>query len=310
MKHLLILGILCFAFVGLANAETFKNTNDDENGKSFGQLMSWVFDGEKSPERVEIETSDEWRELSPDQLNYAVWIGHATYLINNGDINILTDPIFAKRASPIGFAGPKRMIPAVMTFGPGLYKKTNKPECHLLDYRGYTYGYNRFVKKVIWDEKLYIAYPKCLYAFVNPGTKIKTITLVPREYIVRKSIAYKIEFEKNIQDSIPTLKDSSHCEKCQRKFGSYSYKSNKFGPICFSCALPVENFYDNWCFDYYSQRYFKRVGPLIDVNTKIHGIWIGFSDNDGNTYFKINKCEQTVYQDEHENIILCYLHFD
>ena len=115
MKHLLTLGILCFVFVDFANAETFKNTNDDENGKSFGQLMSWVFDGEKSPERVEIETSDEWRELSPDQLNYAVWIGHATYLINNGDINILTDPIFAKRASPIGFAGPKRMIPAVMT---------------------------------------------------------------------------------------------------------------------------------------------------------------------------------------------------
>ena len=114
MKHLLTLGILCFVFVDFANAETFKNTNDDENGKSFGQLMSWVVDGEKSPERVEIETSDEWRELSPDQLKYAVWIGHATYLINNGDINILTDPIFSKRASPIGFAGPKRMIPPVM----------------------------------------------------------------------------------------------------------------------------------------------------------------------------------------------------
>jgi L-ascorbate metabolism protein UlaG (beta-lactamase superfamily) len=51
----------------------------------------------------------------PDQTDYAVWIGHATYLINNGDINILTDPIFSKRASPIGFAGPKRMIPPVMT---------------------------------------------------------------------------------------------------------------------------------------------------------------------------------------------------
>ena len=114
MKHLLTLGILCFLFVGYAKAETFKNTNENENGKSFGQLMSWVFDGEKSPERVKIETSDEWQELASDQLNYAVWIGHATYLINNGDINILTDPIFSKRASPIGFAGPKRMIPAVM----------------------------------------------------------------------------------------------------------------------------------------------------------------------------------------------------
>ena len=114
MKHLLTLGILCFLFVDYAKAETFKNTNENENGKSFGQLMSWVFDGKKSPERVKIETSDEWQELASDQLNYAVWIGHATYLINNGDINILTDPIFAKRASPIGFAGPKRMIPAVM----------------------------------------------------------------------------------------------------------------------------------------------------------------------------------------------------
>jgi N-acyl-phosphatidylethanolamine-hydrolysing phospholipase D len=63
---------------------------------------------------VEIETSKQWQELVPDQTNYAVWIGHATYLINNGDINILTDPIFSKRASPIGFAGPKRMIPPAM----------------------------------------------------------------------------------------------------------------------------------------------------------------------------------------------------
>jgi L-ascorbate metabolism protein UlaG (beta-lactamase superfamily) len=64
---------------------------------------------------VEIETSKQWQELVSDQTDYAVWIGHATYLINNGDINILTDPIFSKRASPIGFAGPKRMIPPVMT---------------------------------------------------------------------------------------------------------------------------------------------------------------------------------------------------
>ena len=104
MKYLLTLGVLYFLFVNHTQAETFKNTNENQNGKTFGQLMSWVFDGEKSPERIEIETSDEWQNLQSDQLNYAVWIGHATYLINNGDINILTDPIFAKRASPIGFA--------------------------------------------------------------------------------------------------------------------------------------------------------------------------------------------------------------
>ena len=96
------------------DAETFKNTNNNQNGKTFGQLMSWVLDGEKSPEKISIDTSDEWKSINSQDESYAIWIGHATYLINNGDINILTDPIFSKRASPIGFAGPKRMIPPVM----------------------------------------------------------------------------------------------------------------------------------------------------------------------------------------------------
>ena len=114
MKNLIALSVITSVCSSCAFAETYKNTNDQQNGKTFGQLMTWVLDGEKSPERVEIETSKQWQELAPDQTDYAVWIGHATYLINNGDINILTDPIFSKRASPIGLAGPKRMIPPAM----------------------------------------------------------------------------------------------------------------------------------------------------------------------------------------------------
>jgi L-ascorbate metabolism protein UlaG (beta-lactamase superfamily) len=115
MKHILAFIVISFFCSSYAGAQTYKNTNEQENGKTFGQLMTWVLDGEKSPEKIEIETSTQWQELVPNQTDYAVWIGHATYLINNGDINILTDPIFSKRASPIGFAGPKRMIPPAMT---------------------------------------------------------------------------------------------------------------------------------------------------------------------------------------------------
>ena len=114
MKNLIALCVITYFCSSYSFADTYKNTNDQQNGKTFGQLMTWVFDGEKGPERVKIETSYQWQELAPDQTNYAVWVGHATYLINNGDINILTDPIFSKRASPIGFAGPKRMIPPAM----------------------------------------------------------------------------------------------------------------------------------------------------------------------------------------------------
>lgn len=36
------------------------------------------------------------------------WIGHATMLVQMGGLNILTDPVFSERASPVQFAGPKR----------------------------------------------------------------------------------------------------------------------------------------------------------------------------------------------------------
>ena len=39
------------------------------------------------------------------------WIGHTTFLIQMGGINILTDPHFSERASPISWAGPKRYTP-------------------------------------------------------------------------------------------------------------------------------------------------------------------------------------------------------
>jgi len=39
------------------------------------------------------------------------WIGHATFLIQVHGLNILTDPIFTERASPVPFAGPKRLAP-------------------------------------------------------------------------------------------------------------------------------------------------------------------------------------------------------
>jgi N-acyl-phosphatidylethanolamine-hydrolysing phospholipase D len=39
------------------------------------------------------------------------WIGHATVLAQLGGLNVLTDPIFSVRASPVGFIGPKRLQP-------------------------------------------------------------------------------------------------------------------------------------------------------------------------------------------------------
>jgi N-acyl-phosphatidylethanolamine-hydrolysing phospholipase D len=42
------------------------------------------------------------------------WVGHSTLLIQLGGVNILTDPHWGDRASPVGFAGPRRLV------GPGI----------------------------------------------------------------------------------------------------------------------------------------------------------------------------------------------
>ncbi|MCG8274689.1 MBL fold metallo-hydrolase [Aquamicrobium sp. NLF2-7] len=43
-------------------------------------------------------------------------IGHATVLIQICGVNIVTDPLWSERASPIGFVGPKRVSPPAVAF--------------------------------------------------------------------------------------------------------------------------------------------------------------------------------------------------
>ena len=44
------------------------------------------------------------------------WVGHSTLLIQLDGINVLTDPHWSGRASPVGFAGPKRVTPPGLQF--------------------------------------------------------------------------------------------------------------------------------------------------------------------------------------------------
>jgi N-acyl-phosphatidylethanolamine-hydrolysing phospholipase D len=44
------------------------------------------------------------------------WVGHSTFLIQLDGVNILTDPHWGDRASPVKFAGPKRMVKPGLRF--------------------------------------------------------------------------------------------------------------------------------------------------------------------------------------------------
>lgn len=45
----------------------------------------------------------------PEGETSLTWIGHSTFLLRLHGLNIITDPVFSDRCSPVGFAGPKRV---------------------------------------------------------------------------------------------------------------------------------------------------------------------------------------------------------
>ncbi|MEJ2185376.1 MAG: MBL fold metallo-hydrolase [Gemmatimonadota bacterium] len=44
------------------------------------------------------------------------WVGHATFLVQHGGLNLLTDPVWSRRASPFRWVGPKRLSAPGMAF--------------------------------------------------------------------------------------------------------------------------------------------------------------------------------------------------
>lgn len=54
------------------------------------------------------------RPVSSDGLR-VTWLGHSTMLLELDGARVLTDPVFGERASPVGFAGPRRFHPVPAT---------------------------------------------------------------------------------------------------------------------------------------------------------------------------------------------------
>ncbi len=92
----------------------FKNLHLAGDGKkSLWSVMkmrltsNWA-DHDRLAGDVPIQKTDPTNLLKPTQPQQVTWIGHSTFLLQINGTNILTDPIFSERASPLSWAGPKR----------------------------------------------------------------------------------------------------------------------------------------------------------------------------------------------------------
>lgn len=100
------------------DGERFFNA-DGHGPRSFKDLLRWRFGGRRVP----------WPQALPspfpaDQPPARVeggnprvsFVGHATFLIQHGGLNVLTDPVWSERASPLSFLGPRRRNPPGISF--------------------------------------------------------------------------------------------------------------------------------------------------------------------------------------------------
>ncbi|MEJ8836951.1 MBL fold metallo-hydrolase [Ramlibacter sp. AN1133] len=110
--------------------EGFRNVTGAQVAKPFSSLLRWKWDawreglppdpGQPTPvvlpavQLLKANTEPVRRvgaQAARPPLPSATWIGHATVLVQSAGLNILTDPVFSERASPVSFLGPKRAQP-------------------------------------------------------------------------------------------------------------------------------------------------------------------------------------------------------
>jgi L-ascorbate metabolism protein UlaG (beta-lactamase superfamily) len=86
---------------------------------SFADLLKWQFGGGKQSWPNEWPSPFAGAKPVQRVQGKAVAItaiGHASFLFQTGGLNILADPVYSERTSPVSFAGPKRVNPPGIAF--------------------------------------------------------------------------------------------------------------------------------------------------------------------------------------------------
>ncbi len=94
------------------NGIRFYDSMQKELHGGFLKFLKWQFSRSKPrwPKKIAVKQYDIPPEKVLQNELRVSYVGHVTYLIQTESLNILTDPVWSKRASPINFAGPKRII--------------------------------------------------------------------------------------------------------------------------------------------------------------------------------------------------------
>jgi N-acyl-phosphatidylethanolamine-hydrolysing phospholipase D len=99
----------------------FQNNYIEFEPKGLGELLKWKWNAAReglprppaaptphvTPDTAFIQANAQAGAMMQPALT---WVGHATMLAQFGALNLITDPVFSERVSPLSFVGPKRAV--------------------------------------------------------------------------------------------------------------------------------------------------------------------------------------------------------
>lgn len=86
----------------------FFNPDHPDTDRGLRDLLRWKLKGTAAPWPRSVPVQQTVPDPRVAELRVTV-VGHASVLIQAGGLNVLTDPVWSERASPIPFAGPRRV---------------------------------------------------------------------------------------------------------------------------------------------------------------------------------------------------------
>lgn len=102
-------------------ADGFRNPHLTESRRGLFRYLRMKYFGEEEfaddpaeVDRIPVVAPDREPIGRPTDALRITWIGHATALVEFPNLTLLTDPVFSDRASPVSFAGPKRVLPPAL----------------------------------------------------------------------------------------------------------------------------------------------------------------------------------------------------
>jgi L-ascorbate metabolism protein UlaG (beta-lactamase superfamily) len=93
----------------------FFNPDEPTIDRSFVELLRWRWGGTRARWPVAVPVTPATPDMRVDDLRATV-VGHASVLVQSAGLNILTDPVWSERASPVTFLGPKRVTAPGIAF--------------------------------------------------------------------------------------------------------------------------------------------------------------------------------------------------